>query len=356
MDPNNTSSQPLSFNPCEVFNIIPFTRRRGRHNRPVKEILQKIQYASDPSLQPTAKQDPTTVQNLHQLLRKITLKSLKFGEDVRPPYQGTYTRSVPEASAKKLCRNPYHRGLPDTNYDYDSEVEWEEPEEGEDLNSEEEEDLSDDGEDDMDGFLDDEDDALAGGKRRLIVGDLEPVSSGIRWAANGVDPESKCYRIETISDTVKFPIDPFSTAYWQKPQSEPAAPKGRMVMNGLEAFRVNNTSGSPAVSGALPPPTSKAKKPFPRESLDEFKQAVDGSDLSKIGLVEILKKRYVPEGYAAFLYYVLTLHLDFPRCPRRPSRQHLTRLPSAWDKRRLIRSGCAGDVVMSSCIILVGVG
>lgn len=296
MHPNNTSSQPIPFEPSEVFNIIPFSRRRGRNNRPVKEILQKIQHASELSSQPDVKQDPVPVQNLHSLLRKITIKSLKFGEDVRPPYQGTYTRTVPEPSVKKLCRNPYHRGLPDTNYDYDSEAEWEEPEEGEDLNSEDEDEMSDDGEDDMDGFLDDEDDALAGGKRRLIVGDLEPVSSGIRWASDGVDPGLKSYQIETLSDAVIFPIDPFSTAYWQKPRAEPAAPKGRVAVNGLEAFRVNPTTNSPAVSSALPPPTSKAKKPFPPESLDEFKRAVDGSDLSKIGLVEILKKKYVPGG------------------------------------------------------------
>jgi chromatin assembly factor 1 subunit A len=193
--------------------------------------------------------------------------------------------------------------LPDTNYDYDSEAEWEEPEEGEDLNSEDEEEMSEDGDDDMDGFLDDEDDAMAGGKRRLIVGDLEPVSSGIRWASDGVDPDLKVYQIETISDAVKFPIDPFSTAYWEKPRAETAAPKGRVAATGLEAFGVKPTSNPPAVSSALPLPTSKAKKPFPPESLGEFKQAVDGSDLSKIGLVEILKKRSVSGRPATFSYY-----------------------------------------------------
>ncbi|KAJ5148956.1 hypothetical protein N7448_000534 [Penicillium atrosanguineum] len=294
MASHSATIQPIPFKPSEVFNIIPFSRRRGRNNRPVKEILQKIQRASDESLQPGAKQDPAPVQNLHKLLRTITVKSLRFGEDVRPPYQGTWTRTVPEPSVKKLCRNPYHRGLPDINYDYDSEAEWEEPEEGEDLNSEDEDEMSDDGEDDMDEFLDDEDDALAGGKRRLIVGDLEPVNSGIRWAADGIDPDLKMYQIETISDAVKFPIDPFSTAYWEKPRAEPVTAKGRAAVTGLEAFGVKPKSTAPAVSTALPPPptTSKARKPFPPESLNDFKQAVDGSDLSKIGLVEILKKKF----------------------------------------------------------------
>lgn len=265
----------------------------------VKGILQRIQTAADASAQSGRKVETSPLNNPLNQLRKITMKSLKFGEDVRPPYQGTFTRVVPESSAKKLCRNPYYRGLPDTDYDYDSEAEWEEPEEGEDLDSEEEEE-SDDGEDDMDGFLDDEDDALAGGKRRLIVGDLEPVCSGIQWASDGVDSELQTYQIQTISDAVKFPIDPFSGAYWEKPRAEPASAKGRVMPipsnQTLDSFRVNPGSDAPAVGSALPPATTKAKRPFPPESLPEFKQAVEGSDLSKIGLVEILKKKYVLRG------------------------------------------------------------
>lgn len=252
------------------------------------------------------------------LLRKVPMKFLKFGEDVRPPYQGTYTRPVPESAANKLSRNPYHRELPDTNYDYDSEVEWEEPEEGEDLDSEEEEEVSDDGDDDMDGFLDDEDDALAGGKRRLIVGDLEPVCSGIRWAANGVYPEFHTYRIETISEAVKFPIDPFSGAYWQKPRAVdqakawvPQNPLGRATLH----IPWGNHGPEPAVGGALPTVTSKAKRPFPPEQLDEFKQAVEGSDLSKLGLVEILKKRSVPTVLTS-ISITLIINIDSPRCRR----------------------------------------
>ena len=38
----------------------------------------------------------------------------------------------------------------------------------------------------------------------------------------------------------------------------------------------------------------KPKRTFPPDQLAEFKQVVEGSDLTKIGLVEILKKRYVP--------------------------------------------------------------
>ncbi|OQD88131.1 hypothetical protein PENANT_c004G08880 [Penicillium antarcticum] len=289
----DSSAQPRPFRPSEVFNMIPFHRKRGRATASVKDIFLQLQKPGEHAthISQTLSNGPTT--RPEDLLRKVTMKSLKFGEDIRPPYQGTFTRRVSASSAKRLSRNPYYRGLPETDYDYDSEAEWEEPEEGEELDSEEEEEGSDGEEDDLDGFLDDEDDAPADGKRRLIVGDLEPVCSGIQWAADGVDPELQVYRIQTISDAVKLPIDPFSTAYWEKPKpasTAKAAVAGASGRATLNVFRVPVVPGGP-VSTALPP-NSKAKRPFPPEQLGEFKEAVEGNDLSKIGLVEILKKRF----------------------------------------------------------------
>ncbi|CAI7605385.1 unnamed protein product [Penicillium glandicola] len=286
---NETSIKIHPFRPSEVFQIIPF--HRGRQPPAcVKDILLQLQISDDPT-QPTPNQSIMPSPRPQELLRKVTMKSLKFGEDIRPPYQGTYTRRVSELSKRRLARNPYHRGLPDTDYDYDSEAEWEEPEEGEELDSEEEDEGSDEGEDDLEGFLDDEDDALAEGKRRLIVGDLEPVSTGIKWAANGVEPEMEAYRMETISDAVKFPIDPFSTAYWEKPKPVDQVPAKARPATAIDGFLVPAVPGALAV-GSTVPPTSKAKRPFPPDQLADFKEAVEGSDLSKIGLVEILKKRF----------------------------------------------------------------
>ncbi|KAJ5992618.1 hypothetical protein N7451_008342 [Penicillium sp. IBT 35674x] len=239
------------FRPTEIFNLIPYQRRCGRQAHSVKEILQRMHTLSDAANQPHV-----ASASVKSDLSHIPMKSLKFGEDVRPAYQGTYTRPIPKALAHKVARNPYRRGLPETDYDYDSEAEWEEPEEGEDLDSEEEEEASDEGEDDMDEFLDDEDDALKENKRRLIVGELEPVCSGIRWATDGVDEELKGYRMEVISDAVKFPIDPFSTAYWQKPRATDQAPKGRVTQKpggSLDVFRVQPSTDAAAVVSTLPP-------------------------------------------------------------------------------------------------------
>jgi chromatin assembly factor 1 subunit A len=176
-----TGPHPL-YRPSELFDMIPFRRHHGRNIRPVRELMKDVQSA--------------TAQDL---LRKTTMKSLKFADDVRPAYYGTFTRSLSRVQAGKLCRRPYSRALPDINYDYDSEAEWEEPEEGEDLDSEGDEEMSEDGDDDMDGFLDDEDEQIDG-RRRLVIGDLEPVITGIKWQdESNTDPALEAYRIEMIS-------------------------------------------------------------------------------------------------------------------------------------------------------------
>ena len=118
------------------------------------------------------------------LMKTIPIKFLRFIEDVRPPYIGTYTRVQDPATARRICRKPCTRALPTMDYDYDSEGEWEEPGEGEDLDSEGEEEIESEDGDDMEGFLDDEDvadSAKALQKRRLVTGDLEPFSTGLCW-------------------------------------------------------------------------------------------------------------------------------------------------------------------------------
>ncbi|KAE8144436.1 chromatin assembly factor 1 subunit A-domain-containing protein [Aspergillus avenaceus] len=284
---DNGMDNPGVLRPTEIFNMMPFKRRRGRLPASVREILLQMQALSDQAGTSDA------AQRQQALLKKVRMKSLKFGEDVRPPYQGTYTKRLPESNAYKMMRNPFRRCLPETNYDYDSEVEWEEPEEGEELDSEEEEEMSEDGEDDMDGFLDDDDDQLVDGKRRLIVGDLEPICTGIRWHDQEVDPELRAYKIDTISDTMHFPIDPFSTAYWQKPKAPEPNHAGGAGRSTLHSFLGNPASGgASAQDGSALPLLGKAKRTFPPEQLEEFKQVVDGSDLTKIGLIELLKKRF----------------------------------------------------------------
>ncbi len=197
----------------EQLRIPPHKRTRQVRRQPtVREVMGMIHGTENDPIDLTDPEARRRMHNAAALLKKISIKHLKFAEDVRPPYRGTYTKLPSRKTPTSLARNPFERAFPQVNYDYDSEAEWEEPGEGEDLDSEgEEENGSDDEEDEMDGFLDDEDTGEglpgAGNRRRHIVGDLEPVCSGLLWEdANGIcqegNPESKIslkgYRLEVL--------------------------------------------------------------------------------------------------------------------------------------------------------------
>jgi chromatin assembly factor 1 subunit A len=154
-------------------------RPRGLKTVPILEIVELVNGSSDQPIDLTSERDPL------DLLKQIPMKYLHFPRDVRPPYYGTYTKPHTHDEELKLARNPFSRTLRDCNYDYDSEAEWAEPEEGEDLDSDGDDDLDEEGEDDWDGFLDDDEDPQV--KRRHISGDLEPISTGLCWEdARGV--------------------------------------------------------------------------------------------------------------------------------------------------------------------------
>ena len=174
--------EPLTLHTLKV--LLPTRPRRGSKIATIRDVVRRVHGSPDRPINLTGDSELSQQQPL-DMLKAIPMKYLHFGEDVRPPYYGTYTKTYPEATALRLARTAVCRIRQDTNYDYDSEAEWEEPEEGEDLDSEGEEDLDEEGDDDMDGFLDDEEDPQL--KRRMLSGDLVPVSTGLCWEdKNGV--------------------------------------------------------------------------------------------------------------------------------------------------------------------------
>lgn len=186
-DRHHSLQQTHPFDAATLLHLPAHIRMRRRpHSKTVKEIIARINGTVDHPIDLTEVKSEASGQKHTHWLKAISTKYLKFAEDVRPPYIGTYSKLPLECTVSKLCRNPFTRGLPRTNYDYDSEAEWEEPGEGEDLDSEGEEELGEDEDgDEMDGFLDDEDAGdgigVAGNRRRLVIGDLEPVSTGLCW-------------------------------------------------------------------------------------------------------------------------------------------------------------------------------
>lgn len=156
-------------------------RRRGKRCMPVKQIMTQILGGVSRPIDLTTDSQNMQIKNTRALLKDVPYKILKFAEDVRPPYTGTYTKE-PVSGAAKLARNPIKRDLPGVDYDYDSEAEWEEPgEDEEDLASEGEDEEDADGEEDLDGFLDDADDEIAKARKLVMHGDLEPKSTGLCW-------------------------------------------------------------------------------------------------------------------------------------------------------------------------------
>jgi chromatin assembly factor 1 subunit A len=196
----------LPFNANSLFHLSGLDVPRGRRFITVKEIMTSMSGDPNHPIDLTSNSQNSQIKQTRELLRKIPVKFLKFQEDVRPPYSGTYT-SHPIHGIHRLARNPLRRDLPETNYDYDSEAEWVEDEDAEDLNSEGEEDEEIEDGEDMDGFLDDENDELLNSKRMVIQGDLEPISTGLCWENHkrkNTNVKLMPYRMEIILGIVSL--------------------------------------------------------------------------------------------------------------------------------------------------------
>lgn len=157
-------------------------RARGFEVVPVRDLIANVQNAYSHSMQSTAIGPVDLTAEIKEKVQSIVSKKyLEFESDVRPRFCGTRTKRLSPEHSRKLARNPFLRGVPKVEYDYDSEADWEAPEDGELLESDEEgEDLEDaDGDDGLDEFIDDEGDAS--GAKRKITKDLEPICSGLHW-------------------------------------------------------------------------------------------------------------------------------------------------------------------------------
>ncbi|KAL8898599.1 MAG: hypothetical protein Q9207_006620 [Kuettlingeria erythrocarpa] len=312
-----SEDMPAKFNPHEMLRLSPYKRRKLNGHQPsVKNIVEQLHGTPSRPVDLTDSQKFQASRQPLELLKSVSTKILKFAEDVRPPYIGTYSRVQDPSAACRLCRNPFARGLPNTDYDYDSEAEWEDPGEGEDLDSEGEEEAESEDGDDMEGFLDDgEEGTKIGKRRRLVAGNLEPTSTGLCWEDDSRDSavqDLAAYRLEVILDNPRIPIDPYSAGYWQD-AAAPITTSSVSSQSVMDPPRIplNNTNRtnfllpipSPGPGGLKPTPLNTTATLQPKapqapkrmvtpEVLDDFKRAVEGRDLTKAGLIEVLKKQF----------------------------------------------------------------
>jgi chromatin assembly factor 1 subunit A len=307
---------------------------RGRHMPNVRQLVDQIQGTLQQPIDLTIDDEP---QNPMDALQSVSRRYLEFHEDVRPAYFGTYTKIRSPRTSNRLSRNPFSRKRIDTDYDYDSEAEWEEPEEGEEILDEEDDEAESVGDaHEMDEFLDDEDDALKS-KRKMITGDLVPTTTGLCWEdesgkmGSSVEGASPAQAMCGMRIGVLLPgfsgstIDPFSTTYWDgepapapttistavqstaqptttdlgvmpPPSRAPLQPRpannstlDHMLVGAAEGMK--GPINSVAATQGSKPGRKPAPKALSKEDLDEFKEAVVGSQLSKADLLKGLKAR-----------------------------------------------------------------
>ncbi|KAI0893315.1 hypothetical protein F4806DRAFT_476592 [Annulohypoxylon nitens] len=295
---------PKPFNPMETFNLA-FPRRRGKVPPSVKKIMEELhgntaEAALGMAVEKTESQMERLVISAQDQLNAVPMKYLSFYEDVRPPYFGTATMPMSRKELLQLARKPTGRVLP-LNYDYDSEAEWVEDEDGEDLGDDDDDEESNDGDGEMEDFLDDSEDHPAA-TRPTFLGETEPISTGICYedeTGRNPLPSMNQYRMEFLIEG-HTSIDPFSTEYWPSSQGKK---KGRTAADTL------------SVPTSMPPPDAPvnsklvnfsstsnnaravdAKDLVPKEVMEEFKQAIISDELrefTKGTIVEMLAKKFL---------------------------------------------------------------
>jgi chromatin assembly factor 1 subunit A len=266
------------------------------------------------------------------------MKYIHFHQDVRPPYCGTYTRALFPKDRRTLARNPCRRYKATAlDYDYDSEAEWDE-EEGEDILSEGDDDAQSDEEmDEFADFIDDGDAPDSANFKRIGMVDAKVCCSGIQWEdGKGVlhpaDPQNEKVNWTDLelgvllskTDLPSSPaafwltspasrdvIDPYSTKYWTAEKSSrqgatiagkdgfaqphrPALAEKTAKMNSLAQVSASAAAAT-ITSGA--PQAFKVQRQIPQQDLDAFKAAINGQDLTKLAMIEYLKKQYAASSF-----------------------------------------------------------
>ncbi|KAK1837740.1 chromatin assembly factor 1 subunit a [Colletotrichum chrysophilum] len=287
IDGKRSMDESSKFNPVEIFQLPCRPAPRGRIYPPVRYTMEKMQKLTQKAEGASEEDRKAVTKETADALRKIPVKTLRFWQDVRPPYKGTVTLRPYQAGKdgmRRLARNPTLRGLVPVNYDHDSEAEWESEGEDVDIDDDDEEDLDGDGED-MDEFLDDSEDS--GPARFVSANGLEPVSTGVCWEdRKRMGPNRTMYehRMEFILESLDshHSIDPFSTKYWE-PEPKQKAPKA--------AAKTADTS-APANAfqaiGAKNTPQTLPKKILENNVLQELKKVIQANPkIAKGGLIDL---------------------------------------------------------------------
>lgn len=191
------------------------------------------------------------------------LKYLHFYENARPPYVGTWFAP----KHRLMLSSPYDTALTGMDYEYDLELEWNNDEEGEDLDEEDMEEEDDAGEDDdIDDFVEGD-----GNQEKRKVSTLV-VTNKLNDGTN--DDFFGNFKVAVMVKGITFPI--------QTPKVQVSAAK--------ESTSVEAASDPTPVVNVLVPQKKTIKDPDVLRGLAEFIKK--NNDFSIGTLVELSKKEF----------------------------------------------------------------
>ncbi|GKT58259.1 chromatin assembly factor 1 subunit A [Colletotrichum tofieldiae] len=309
-DGKREPAQLGNFDPVEIFQLPSRPAERGRIYPPVRHTVEKMLKLTQKAEGISDEDKKAVMKETTDALRRIPIKTLRFYQDVRPPYRGTVTLRPYQAGKsgmRRLARKPTLRNQLPLNYEHDSEAEWESEGEDVDIEDEDEEDL-DDGDGDMDEFLDDSEDN--GPARFVSANGLEPESTGLCWEdrkrmgpnrtvyghrmefiLGKPRPISRSYnRVNTcFKETLDrhSGIDPFSSKYWEpepKPKSAGRPLKEKAAAESSKPSDAFNAISAPKAGGVQ----SLPKKILENNNLQELKKVIKANPkIAKGGLIDL---------------------------------------------------------------------
>ena len=96
----------------------------------------------------------------------------------------------------------------------------------------------------------------------------------------------------TPLDAPTVTVDPYSIEYWSKPETATKLKSTGQHTGLLPATRPALVDKTKQMNGIVTsnPQTLKAARMVASEDLDSFKMAIDGQDLTKVAMIEHLKK------------------------------------------------------------------
>lgn len=227
---------------------------------PKLENAPPVSYTSSEKLLEALNSSTTKEKTLHQLVGNLPpIKYLQFYENSKPPYIGTWC-SEKHLNTHITAANPLETSLTNYDYNYDSDLDWQDgdDDEGEDIDElEEGEDDEDDAneDDDMEDFVDNNDTT----RRRVPVGNLLSTS---RWNSNSEEDKQFFDEVkyERLEFDIQFPIDPYRD-YWHSAKITVAAKEqvvaGTGISTPVKAAQNGNTT--PNVLTPLKPSIKDAK-------------------------------------------------------------------------------------------------